>query len=128
MQIYAFLFLCVEFIHALVSASVDVLTGGWFGYDFGRDDLQPSVFPVSWTTLAFLTFLAIPATNANLWEIFHYRVKFARWNSSCCCFCETDYSVGFGGKFGVQQDRQDKSALSWNHVEKVEKHESQKGG
>lgn len=35
--------------------------------------------------------------------------------------------AGFGGKFGVQTDRQDKSAVGWDHVEKVEKHESQKG-
>lgn len=39
----------------------------------------------------------------------------------------TDYSQGFGGKFGVQSDRQDKSASGWDHIEKVEKHESQKG-
>ena len=38
-----------------------------------------------------------------------------------------DYSKGFGGKFGVQNDRQDKSAAGWDHVEQVEKHESQKG-
>lgn len=38
-----------------------------------------------------------------------------------------DYSKGFGGKFGVQSDRQDKCAAGWDHVEKVEKHESQKG-
>ena len=38
-----------------------------------------------------------------------------------------DYSKGFGGKFGVQKDRQDKSAAGWDHIEKVEKHESQKG-
>lgn len=39
----------------------------------------------------------------------------------------TDYSHGFGGKFGVQSDRQDKSASGWDHIEKVDKHESQKG-
>jgi hypothetical protein len=39
----------------------------------------------------------------------------------------SDYSAGFGGKFGVQSDRVDKSAVGWEHVEKVEKHESQKG-
>lgn len=38
-----------------------------------------------------------------------------------------DYTQGFGGKFGVQSDRQDKSAAGWDHIEKVEKHESQKG-
>ena len=42
------------------------------------------------------------------------------------CFAP-DYSQGFGGKFGVQKDRQDKSAAGWDHVEKVDKHESQKG-
>lgn len=38
-----------------------------------------------------------------------------------------DYSSGFGGKFGVQKDRQDQSALGYEHQEKVEKHASQKG-
>lgn len=38
-----------------------------------------------------------------------------------------DYSKGFGGKYGVQADRQDKSAAGWDHIEKLEKHESQKG-
>ena len=39
----------------------------------------------------------------------------------------TDYTSGFGGKFGVQNDRVDKSAMGWDHIEKVEKHDSQKG-
>lgn len=39
----------------------------------------------------------------------------------------TDYSKGFGGKFGVQADRQDKSAVGWDYQEKLQKHESQKG-
>ena len=38
-----------------------------------------------------------------------------------------DYSKGFGGKYGVQKDRQDKAAVGWEHHEQVEKHESQKG-
>lgn len=36
-----------------------------------------------------------------------------------------DYTVGFGGKFGVQSDRQDKSAVGWDNIEAVEKHQSQ---
>lgn len=44
-----------------------------------------------------------------------------------CQSLRKDYSKGFGGKFGVQRDRQDKSAAGWDHFEKVEKHESQKG-
>lgn len=43
------------------------------------------------------------------------------------CSLHVDYSKGFGGKFGVQADRQDKSAAGWDHIEKLEKHESQKG-
>ena len=35
-------------------------------------------------------------------------------------------SAGYGGKFGVLTDRQDKSAVGWEHKEKVDKHESQK--
>ena len=42
-------------------------------------------------------------------------------------FCDTDYKDGFGGKYGVQNDRQDKSAVGWDHQETVQKHESQKG-
>lgn len=38
-----------------------------------------------------------------------------------------DYVKGFGGKFGVQSDRQDKSAVGWDHQEKLQLHESQKG-
>lgn len=36
-----------------------------------------------------------------------------------------DYATGFGGKYGVQSDRVDKSAVGWEHHEKVDKHESQ---
>lgn len=36
-----------------------------------------------------------------------------------------DYSKGFGGKFGVQEDRKDKCAVGWDYVETPQKHESQ---
>lgn len=36
------------------------------------------------------------------------------------------FSVGYGGKFGVQQDRVDKSAVGFDHVEELHKHSSQK--
>ena len=39
----------------------------------------------------------------------------------------SDYSKGFGGKFGVQNDRVDQSAVGWDHQEKLSQHESQKG-
>ena len=41
----------------------------------------------------------------------------------CCNF--SDYSKGFGGKFGVQEDRKDKSAVGWDYMEAPQKHESQ---
>ena len=37
-----------------------------------------------------------------------------------------DYKDGFGGQYGVSK-QMDKSAMGWEHIEKVEKHESQKG-
>ena len=40
---------------------------------------------------------------------------------------QKDYATGFGGKFGVQKDRQDKSAAGWNEKTELAKHESQKG-
>lgn len=39
----------------------------------------------------------------------------------------SDYSSGFGGKYGVQADRVDKSAVGFDYQGKTEKHESQKG-
>ena len=40
---------------------------------------------------------------------------------------QTDYANGFGGKFGVASERQDKSAVGFDHVEKLSKHSSQTG-
>lgn len=39
----------------------------------------------------------------------------------------TDYKKGFGGKFGIQEDRKDKSAHGWDECEKLQQHESQIG-
>lgn len=38
-----------------------------------------------------------------------------------------DYTIGFGGKHGIQTDRKDKSAVGWDHHESLSLHESQKG-
>ena len=38
----------------------------------------------------------------------------------------SDYKTGFGGQYGVQSDRVDKSAVGWEHHEALQKHESQK--
>ena len=40
-------------------------------------------------------------------------------------FC-LDYSAGFGGKYGVQKDRVDQSAVGYEHQEKLSQHSSQK--
>ena len=41
--------------------------------------------------------------------------------------CFSDYSKGFGGKYGVQKEAMDKAAVGWDHQEKAAQHESQKG-
>ena len=41
-------------------------------------------------------------------------------------FFISDYKTGFGGQYGVQSDRVDKSAVGWEHHEALQKHESQK--
>ena len=56
--------------------------------------------------------------SAMGWE---YSEKVAKHDS------QKDYKTGFGGQFGVQNDRQDKSAVGWDHSQKVDKHNSQKG-
>lgn len=38
-----------------------------------------------------------------------------------------DYKKGFGGLFGVQNDRKDKCAAGWDDHEKLNQHESQTG-
>ena len=42
-------------------------------------------------------------------------------------FSFLDFSKGFGGKYGTDQNAQDKSAVGFAHREVVEKHPSQKG-
>lgn len=41
-------------------------------------------------------------------------------------FLLVDYSAGFGGKYGVQKDRVDQSAVGFDHQEKLAQHSSQK--
>lgn len=44
------------------------------------------------------------------------------------CLCPSaDYTKGFGGKFGVETDKVDKSAVGFEYQGKTERHESQKG-
>ena len=43
-------------------------------------------------------------------------------------FLLADYSKGFGGKYGVQTDRVDKSAKGWSEHSKTELHPSQTDG
>lgn len=40
---------------------------------------------------------------------------------------QKDHSAGFGGKYGKQTDRVDKSAVGWEHHEKLALHTSQVG-
>lgn len=39
----------------------------------------------------------------------------------------SDYSKGFGGKFGVEKEKVDKAALGYDYKSETEKHQSQKG-
>lgn len=40
---------------------------------------------------------------------------------------QKDYSKGFGGAYGVDKEKQDKSAFGYSEKEALAKHESQKG-
>lgn len=63
---------------------------------------------------ARIPILLFCCSYSNFW----YMVYFALFS---------DYSSGFGGKYGVQADRVDKSAMGFDYQGKTEKHESQKG-
>lgn len=39
----------------------------------------------------------------------------------------SDYSKGFGGKYGVEKGKVDKAALGYDYKGETEKHQSQKG-
>lgn len=39
----------------------------------------------------------------------------------------TDYSHGFGGRYGIEKDKRDKAALGYDYKGETEKHESQRG-
>lgn len=43
------------------------------------------------------------------------------------CASRSDYSKGFGGKYGVEKEKVDKSALGFDYKGETEKHQSQKG-
>jgi len=51
---------------------------------------------------------------------------FPQHNVSPICVC-SDYSKGFGGKFGVEKEKVDKVALGYDYKGQTEKHQSQKG-
>lgn len=44
-----------------------------------------------------------------------------------CLCCVADYKRGFGGRYGVEVEKQDQCALGYEHKESLAKHESQKG-
>ena len=64
------------------------------------------------------------STSMSPKKVLSPRCFFCNFVTSCLSL--SDYKSGFGGKFGVAEQK-DKSALGWEHHEKVEKHESQKG-
>lgn len=56
----------------------------------------------------------------NIWNDLIY----VGWKQT---FLFADYAKGFGGKFGVETDKVDKSAVGFEYQGKTERHESQKG-
>lgn len=59
----------------------------------------------------------------NSIRLYMMAVCFTRF---CICL-SADYAKGFGGKYGVETDKVDKSAVGFEYHGKTEKHESQKG-
>lgn len=42
-------------------------------------------------------------------------------------YTTSDYSKGFGGRYGVERDKVDKAAVGFDYKSQAEKHDSQKG-
>ena len=69
----------------------------------------------------FITLVASPHSHHST-----YRYVRSGLLLCTCVVCIVDYSSGFGGKYGVQKDRQDSSAVGFDHTEKLSQHSSQK--
>ena len=71
----------------------------------------------------------LPGTVCDWWQPLATHFDVTPYH--CCYLCDVlscvflDYSVGFGGKYGVQTDRQDKSAKGWSEKAETELHASQ---
>lgn len=80
------------------------------------------VVPVSLPTLPVCLWVLMSCCLPSQCAVGHEYIADVGKHSS-----QTDASQGFGGKYGVQRDRADKSALGFEYKGEVEKHSSQKG-
>ncbi len=77
----------------------------------------------------------LPPDIPNVWKCFPAYMMRKCWYAWCCVCCEcccnlgvsVDHSSGFGGQYGVEQDRQDASAIGWDDQEELAQHSSQSG-
>ncbi len=84
-----------------------------FGGKFGIDDRQDKN-AAGWDYHADLA--VHESQKGMIWFII------IDWLISCL-----DYAVGFGGRHGIQKERQDKSAAGYDYHEQLAQHESQRG-
>ena len=88
-----------------------------------------------WSVCLFLEYMSIFGVYVYLWSVCLYLECLLLFWVHICPFVRVvigllfhaDYKTGFGGQFGVQQDRQDKSAVGFDYKSPTETHESQKG-
>lgn len=80
-----------------------------------------------------LTYFFAPSKTADNWKYCKNILSVSDWTLFPCLgfnvshVAFSDYKSGFGGKFGVQTERQDPSAVGFDYKEKLAKHESQQG-
>lgn len=66
-------------------------------------------------------FDSCPCSHDSNQTVFPFLV----FSTVACGF--SDYKAGFGGRFGVQSERQDSCAVGFDYKERLAKHESQQG-
>lgn len=110
---YPWLFLTAVYVLCVQSA---------MGYDYKEEVKQHASqkgrSPV--LTFYYLLHRKTPKQIHHVWENL-------RCNKAYCDSVVTDYSKGFGGKYGVEKEKVDKAALGYDYKSQTEKHQSQKG-
>lgn len=117
---------------------------GFNGRHSGLNDSKGFILPPNWQrtpqACVYYCTVSVNLHAAALMLVFQLSPVASSWGSGflfpvlcpvfamCLHVCVfADYKRGFGGKYGVEVEKQDQCALGYDHKESLAKHESQQG-